>query len=234
MTAIPLAVAFLAGVVSFLSPCVLPLIPGYLIYLAGAAGNGEGKRREIFLNSLSFVGGFALVFALLGVLLNTLLSAVAYDAQIWLARIGGVLVIAFGLYLMGWLKLPWLAREYKLKVKSQFKSRYAASFIFGAAFAAGWTPCVGAVLGGILGIAASAPGMAFALLLTYALGFGLPFLLVGLFTTKAVQLINRYGRWAVVINKLFGVLLVILGILIFTQTLSRFANFELLQRVLAP
>lgn len=233
MITLPLFVAFVAGIVSFLSPCVLPLIPGYLAYLAGSSvGEGGAKRREIFLNSLCFVLGFGLVFALLGVLLNTLLSAIAYDVQIWLSRLGGVLIIALGLYLTGLLKIAFLDREHKLNVRSRFKSRYLTSVVFGAAFAAGWTPCVGAVLGSILGLAATQPGLAFTLLITYSLGFGLPFLAVGLFTSQAAQLISRYGQWAIWVNRVFGVLLIVLGILIFTQTLNRLANFELLNRVL--
>lgn len=233
MTTIPLLVAFLAGLVSFLSPCVLPLIPGYLAYLAGATiGAGATKQRAIFLNSLAFVLGFGLVFALLGVLLNTLLSAIAYDVQIWLSRIGGVLIIIFGLYLTGLIKIPFLDREHKLNIHSRCTSRYLTSAMFGAAFAAGWTPCVGAVLGAILGLAATQPGLAFTLLLSYSAGFGLPFLVVGLFTAQAADLINRYEQWAIYINRAFGVLLIILGVLIFTQTLNRLANFELLNRVL--
>lgn len=233
MTQIPLFVAFIAGIVSFLSPCVLPLIPGYLAYLAGTSvGAEEKKRKEIFLNSVFFVLGFGLVFAALGVLLNTLLSAIAYDVQIWLSRIGGALIILFGLYLVGLIKIPFLDREHKLNVRSKFKSRYLTSLVFGAAFAAGWTPCVGAVLGAILGLATTQPGIAFSLLLSYSVGFGLPFLLVGLFTTAAANLINRYGKWAVWVNRIFGVMLVILGILIFTQTLNRLASFELLNRIL--
>lgn len=231
MTNIPILIAFTAGVVSFLSPCVLPLIPGYLAYLAGAAvGDGKSKQRDIFLNSVFFVLGFGLVFAVLGVLLNTLLSRVAFDAQIWFSRVGGVLIILFGLYLAGLIKIPYLDRERKLNVRSRFRSRYLTSAVFGAAFAAGWTPCVGAVLGGILGLAAAQPGIAFALLLAYSAGFGLPFLAVGLFTTKAAELINRYGKWTAYINRAFGVILIILGLLIFTQNLSRFATIPFLSQ----
>ncbi len=229
----PMFVAFIAGIVSFLSPCVLPLIPGYLAYLAGTSiGESGAKRREIFFNSVCFVLGFGLVFALLGVLLNTLLSRVAYDVQIWLSRIGGVLIMIFGLHLTGLLKIPFLDRERKLNVRSRFKSRYLTSMVFGAAFAAGWTPCVGAVLGAILGLATTQSGLAFTLLLSYSAGFGLPFLLVGLFTAQAAAVIRRYGVWALRVHRAFGVLLIILGVLIFTQTLNRLANFELLNRVL--
>ena len=109
--------------------------------------------------------GFSLVFAALGVLLNTVLEAVAYDVQIWLSRIGGTLVIIFGLYLAGLVKISFLERPHTFAVHTGNRSRYTTSFLFGLAFAAGWTPCVGAALGAILGLAASAPGSAFLLLL---------------------------------------------------------------------
>jgi cytochrome c-type biogenesis protein len=232
-TDLTLLVAFVAGLASFLAPCVLPLIPGYLAYLAGTTVEGAvTRRRDMLANAACFVLGFSTVFAALGVALNTVLEAVAYDAQMWVSRAGGVVVIFFGLYLTGLLKIGWLNTEHKLNVTRKFSSRYVTSFVFGAAFAAGWTPCVGAALGAILGLAAAHPGSAFALLLAYALGLGLPFLVVALFAAPAAAFIRRHGaalRWA---NIVFGVLLVGLGILIFTQQLSRIANFELLNRIL--
>lgn len=223
--------AFIGGIVSFLSPCMLPIIPGFLSYLAGTSlSESESKRKDIFLNSLFFVLGFAAVFSLLGVLLNTILEAVAYDVQIWLARIGGSIVILFGLYLVGLIKLPFLEREYKFSVKTKFKSKYLTSFVFGSAFAAGWTPCVGVVLGSVLGLAATAPGSAFALLLSYSLGLGVPFLAVGLFASQASELINRYAHVLKYVNIVFGIVLIGLGILAFTQSLNLIANFELLNR----
>jgi len=223
--------AFVAGLVSFLAPCVLPIIPGFLSYLAGASiSESEAKRKEIFINSVFFVLGFAVVFALLGVLLNTVLEAAAYSVQIWLSRVGGALIIIFGLYLTGFLKIPLLEREHKFSVKTKFKSRYLTSSIFGAAFAAGWTPCVGAVLGAILALAASAPGSAFALLISYSIGFGIPFLIIGLFAAQASNFINRHAEKLTYVNKAFGLILIILGILIFTQNLARIANFEFLNR----
>lgn len=228
-----LFIAFLAGIVSFLSPCVLPILPGFLAYLAGTSLNeAQTKRMPIFMNSFFFVLGFSTVFALLGVLLNTLLEGVAYDAQIWLSRIGGVIIIFFGLYLVGLVKPAFLQREHKLQVTRQFGSRYITSFVFGAAFAVGWTPCVGAVLGGILALAATQPGSAFALLLSYALGLGIPFLIVGLFAAQASNWIHKYGRFLKPINVAFGVVLILLGILIFTNNLARLANFEFLNRLL--
>ena len=227
------AFAFLGGLVSFLSPCVLPIIPGFLAYLAGTSlSQSDTKRKDIFLNSVFFVLGFSLVFAVLGVLLNTVLAHAAYDVQTWLARVGGAIIIFFGLYLTGLIHIPFLEREYKFTISHKFSSRFLTSFFFGAAFAAGWTPCVGAVLGGILGIAASAPGSAFALLFAYSVGLGVPFLVVGLFASQASALINRYAQVLQYISKAFGVLLIILGILAFTQSLSLVANFELLNRLL--
>jgi cytochrome c-type biogenesis protein len=230
-----IGIAVFAGLVSFLSPCILPIVPGYLAYLAGAGSQEEigSKRREIFLNALAFVLGFSTVFAMLGVLLNTLLEAVAYDAQIWLARIGGALIIFFGLYLTGLIKIAFLEQRRQLSVsRGRFRSRYMTSFVFGAAFAAGWTPCVGAVLGGILGIAATQPTSAFALLFAYALGLGLPFLLVGAFTAEASRAIAKVGPWAARLEVVFGLLLVALGVLVFTSQLNRIASFELLNKLL--
>ena len=138
MADLTLVIAFVAGLVSFLSPCVLPIVPGFLSYLAGASlSDSETKRWNIFANSLFFVLGFSVIFALLGVLLNTILEAVAYDVQVWLARVGGALIIFFGLYLTGLIRLPFLEKEHKVAVTAKFKSRYLTSFVFGAAFAAG-------------------------------------------------------------------------------------------------
>lgn len=226
-------VAFTAGIISFLSPCVLPIVPGFLGYLAGAGtSSNTPSRREVFINSVFFVLGFSVVFALLGILLNTILLSIAYSVQTWLSRIGGIIIIFFGLYLMGLIDVDFLNREYKIGVTAKFKSRYFTSFLFGLAFAAGWTPCVGAVLGAILGLAAAAPGSAFLLLFTYAIGLGIPFLLVGLFAAEASIFLNRLAGAATYINVAFGVLMVGLGILIFTGELALIANFSFLNSFL--
>ena len=186
----------------------------------------------IFLNSLFFVIGFAVVFALLGVLLNSVLAHAAYAVQEWLSWIGGALVIFFGLYLMGFFKIPFLEIDHKMRIGVTFHSRYLTSLIFGFAFAVGWTPCVGPVLGGILGLAASAPGEAFSLLLSYALGLGIPFLVVGALTAQASNFINRYASKLEYVTKGFGAILVVLGILVFTQSLSLIANFDFVNQFL--
>ena len=227
-----IGIAFIGGVVSFISPCVLPIIPGFLAYLAGTSIEGSSKRFGIFLNSVCFVLGFSIVFAILGVLLNTVFAHTDGSIQMWLARAGGVVIIIFGLYLLGLLKLPFLERDYKFRVGTNFSSRYLTSILFGAAFAAGWTPCVGAVLGSIIALSAIHPGIAFSLFFAYAAGLGIPFLLVGLFTEQADGLIRRFGKTAKIINGIFGALLVILGVFAFTQELPLLFNLGIVNNII--
>ena len=229
MINISIIAAFLAGLVSFLAPCVLPLMPGFLAYLGGAVSvDDPARRKQIFINAVFFVLGFSVIFAVLGVLLNSVLTSVAYGVQTWLARFGGILIMFFGLYLIGLIKIPYLEREHKVRIKTKFNSRYFTSFLFGLAFAAGWTPCVGPALGIILGLAASNPASSFILLLAYALGLGVPFLIVGLFVAEADRFIQKHARALQILNIIFGVILTALGVLVFTQNLSLIANWDFL------
>ena len=218
-------VAFIAGIVSFVSPCVLPLIPGFLAYLSGTSTTQQGARLKMFLNSVAFVLGFSVIFALLGVLLNTILERVSYNVQTWLSRIGGVIIILFALYILGLIKVSFLEREHKIAVNKKFSITYVTSFVFGAAFAVGWTPCVSAILGSVFALAVTKPGLSFVLLLSYALGLGIPFLLVGLFTAQATNLINKSATVLKYFNIVVGILLLILGILVFTNKLNVVANW---------
>lgn len=186
----------------------------------------QPKQWQIFLNSVFFVLGFSILFALVGVLLQSVLSRVAYTVQNWLSYIGGSIIILFGLYLLGLIKINFLEQEHKLQVKRKFKYSYLTSFIFGAAFAAGWTPCVSAVLGAVLTLAVTQPSTAFFLMLAYSLGLGLPFLLVGLFTNQAQRLISKAGKWISYGKYVFGVILIVLGILVFANQLNRVANLS--------
>lgn len=218
-------VAFIAGLVSFVSPCVLPLIPGFLAYLSGASAVQQGARLRMFLNSLAFVLGFSVVFALLGVLLNTVLERVSYTVQTWLSRIGGAIIILFALYILGLIRVGFFEREHKLAIKKKFSITYITSFVFGSAFAVGWTPCVGAILGSVFALAVTKPGLGFILLMSYALGLGIPFLLVGLFTAQAIKLINKSATILKYFNIVVGILLLILGVLVFTNKLNVVANW---------
>ncbi len=231
---ISLAIAFGAGLLSFLNPCVLPLVPGFLGYLSGVSlAQTSAGRRRIFLCSCFFVLGFASVFALLGVLLNTVLQQVSFAAKEWLGRIGGIIIIVFGLNLLGLLEIPWLQREHGVRLRRGVQmSPYVFSFVFGAAFAVGWTPCVGAILGSILALAASRPAASFWLLLGYALGLGVPFLLTGLFASFTAKLIGGMNRHLGIINRLTGIFLILLGILVFTDNLAAFVSGTFMNREL--
>ncbi len=184
------------------------------------------SRWTIFLSSVFFVLGFSVVFSILGVLLQTVLSGSSFVVQKWLGRVGGTIIILFGLYLVGLIRPKFLERDYKIKVKRRFNSRYLTAFVFGAAFAVGWSPCVGAILGAILTLAITQPGSSFLLLIAYSLGIGIPFLLVGLFTEKAQLWISKSGKWLRYLNYVFGAVLIILGIFVFTSQLSRIANIS--------
>ena len=192
----------------------------------------EKRQWPIFLNSVFFVLGFSLIFSLVGVLLQGVLSNISYTIQKWLGYIGGTIIIFFGIYLLGLVRVPFLEQEHKLKVKRKFRYSYITSFVFGSAFAVGWTPCVGAILGAILTLAVTSPGTAFPLLLSYSLGLGLPFLAVGLFTDRASSFINKSANWLKYVNYVFGAVLVLLGILVFTNQLSRIASVPFLSNIL--
>jgi cytochrome c-type biogenesis protein len=235
-----LPIAFVAGLLSFASPCILPLIPGFVGYLAGVSlketqeAAAAKQRWRIFSHAGTFVLGFALVFATFGVLLNTALSGVSYDARLWAGRIGGALIILFGLELMGILRIPLPRRGRQLNFSWMFDRgpSYATSFAFGSAFAVGWTPCVGVVLGSVLTLAAVSPGSAFGLLLAYTLGLGIPFLLAGLFTDRLAAGIQRHRNLWTRVGTVAGVFLIAIGVLVFTNNLNLLANLFFLNQFL--
>ncbi len=228
MADVSLISAFILGFASFfLSVCLLPLIPAFLTFLAGSSleeikNNPVKAKGKIFLNTVAFVLGLALFFSLIGVLLQSVLSSIAFDARIILGYIFGSIIIIFGLMMTGLIKIPFLEKEYKLKV--QGKTSLFKSFLFGAAFGIGWSPCVSPFLGLILTIAITQPVEAFPLLFTYSLGLGTPFLLVGLFVSRASSFLNKLAPYMKKLNLIFGIIFIILGILIFTNTLSMIVN----------
>ncbi|MDP9457427.1 MAG: cytochrome c biogenesis CcdA family protein [Actinomycetota bacterium] len=232
MTEPTLVLAAAAGTASFLSPCMLPVIPAFLAQLAGASlGASELKRRDVFLSAVLFVAGFSAVFAALGVALNAALQGAATEVLAWLSRLAGTVVILLGLHLTGLLRLPFLERGYSTRPKAR-KPGYLSSALFGASFAVAWTPCVGPILGSTLALAAAQPASAFPLLLAYSFGLGAPFLLVGLFPSRAFAFLKKHRGRTARLHAVFGVVLVGMGVLVFTNKLSLLANFELLNEVL--
>jgi cytochrome c-type biogenesis protein len=184
------------------------------------------KRTLIFLNSFFFVLGFSLVFSIVGVLLQTLLSNVAFTVVNILRIVGGLIILLFGVFLIVSLKyaVPFLTREHKIHVR-RFSSSFVTSFAFGVAFAIGWTPCVGAILGSIYALAATSPGSGFLLLLTYSLGIGIPFLLAGAFFSRLSAFIEKSHGFLKYFNVIGGLLLIIIGLLIIFNYLGIIASF---------
>jgi cytochrome c-type biogenesis protein len=224
MEQVSLLVAFGAGLLSFLSPCVLPLVPVYLGTVCGPEilePGAQRKRLPVFFHSLSFVIGFSLVFIILGASVGLLGFSLGVNTA--LARyIAGGLLIAFGLFLLASLKVPWLNYERRLAPSVGTTTSYLRSLIIGAVFSLAWTPCIGPVLGGILTLAWSSEtaGQGAYLLAIYSLGLGLPFLIIGAAFDSIRPLlrrIHRYSTWSYVIS---GLLLIAIGILILTGNLS--------------
>ena len=192
----------------------------------------RSTRLNIFLNTVYFVLGFSLVFAVLGVILNSVLVTVGIGFQSALQSIGGVVIILFGAYLILSTKLRRLNFEKKMTKLPRFKTSYITSFVFGAAFAAGWTPCVGPILGSTFTLAATEPGAAYNSLLAYSLGLGIPFLITGAFFSQATGLIRRMVKYLKYFNPIMGAVLIILGILVFTNQLALLGNFPLANQVI--
>ena len=223
MPAFGLLGAFLAGLLSFFSPCVLPLTPIYVAQLVGPSVwrtertslNNSGLRRATLLHATAFVCGFSLVFIALGATASALGAFLAGHADL-LRHIGGALLIAFGLYVAGVLRIPPLDRERRFSLRFG-QASYPASFAVGMAFGLGWTPCVGPILAGILLIAAQAATLQYGVLLlaVYSLGLGIPFLALGIgFETIAPRL-KRLSPYLPLIERGTGVLLIVMGVVIF-------------------
>ena len=236
MVEITLAVAALAGLGSFAAPCILPMVPAFLAYISGTTVSEMGRggtvtvnRTGIVLNSVFFVLGFSVVFSVLGVIINSALAS--SDVIDGFYQAGGAIIMAFGAFML------LSSRVARLNVERRFfpkgaRSGYPMSFVFGLAFAAGWTPCVGPVLGTILTLAATTPSAAFNLLLAYSLGLGLPFVLMGAFYSRAGRIIASMSRHLKYYNLLLGGFIMVLGALVFTNQLAYIASFPLLNDIL--
>ena len=267
---VTLAIAALAGLGSFVAPCVLPMIPAFLAYISGTtvsemarspppaarrgregAGDAAGataataaataaaaaadpspsvSRAGIMLNTAFFVLGFSVVFAAVGALINSVLAESASGFVSGFNQVGGAIIIAFGAFMLLSTRMRFLNLERRLLPRRSGAS-YPMSFVFGLSFAAGWTPCVGPVLGTILALAATTPSAAFGLLLAYSLGLGVPFLLIGAFFSRATPVIRAMGRHMRHYTVAVGLLIVLLGALVITGQLSHLASFPLLNEL---
>ncbi len=226
-------VAMAAGLLSFLSPCVLPLFPSYLSFIAGVSFDeiqgtvaNRRTRRAILLNSLLFILGFSLVFIAMGAG-ATLLGQILFQQQGVIRRIGGVLVILMGLYVGGWLRIPVLMREWRVELKDR-PAGYFGALLVGITFAAGWTPCIGPILGSILTLASVSQTASTGILMlaAYSLGLAIPFFVSSLAIHRFVVFFDRFKRFLPVVTRGSGLILVALGVLLISDyftVLSRLA-----------
>lgn len=219
--------AFLAGLASFLSPCVFSLVPAYVGYLGGisAREGGQPSRWLTFSHGLAFVLGFSIVFVLLGVAAS-FAGGLLYDLRYWLAKIGGVVVVIFGLHMIGVFHIPFLAYDTRVQQAPDPKLGYVSSAMMGVFFSAGWSPCVGPVLGAILTLAVNGGSVSqgATLLSSYSAGLAIPFLLAALGIGWVTTILRRYNKVMRYVEIGMGVILVIVGVLLFTGTFELIAQ----------
>lgn len=228
-TQVGLIAAFAGGLVSFFAPCAAVLVPAFLLHLAGveavnpaAAGH---YRRPVLLHTLAFVLGFYVVFVLLGASLG-LLSQMVQGHQVWLARVGGAVIILFGFFQLGLLRFSPLERERAFRI-APGRFKYFGSAVVGSAFAIAWSPCVGPILGAILvlaGVSASA-GQGAVLLSFYSAGLMLPFVLTGIFIGWASTFLTKVDRYLPLVQRVTGALLIALGIIVFTGRFTQLVGY---------
>jgi|RhiMetdeSRZDD1v2_1073273.scaffolds.fasta_scaffold96099_4 cytochrome c-type biogenesis protein len=224
MRNVSVVVAFSAGVFSFLSPCVLPLFPSYLSFITGmsleqlqdsaAAGN---ERWKVVGHSLAFIAGFSMVFIGMGASFSAI-GQLLIEQRDLIRQVGGALIVLFGLYIAGLLPLGWLGRYKQLQLRSK-PAGFLGSWLVGVTFAIGWTPCVGPILGSILSLAGTAETVStgIALLGAYSAGLALPFFLSSLGVGAFLVAFRRFRPWIPVVERVAGVLLVVVGLLVFTN-----------------
>lgn len=233
MNEVNLFVAFVAGLASFLAPCVVPLVPAYVSFISGVSVNkllnpqDVRFRTQILVNSLIYILGFSLVFVMLGLSATALGKSLIVN-RVNLLRIGGVFVTLFGLYTLGIFKfLKFSQKEFKINLPPNLQRiRFLGPFLIGVTFALAWTPCIGPILGAILTLAAAAGSIqqGALLLFIYSLGISLPFLLIALTLGSSYKLLSKIGFRLHLINLLAGILLVVVGILMFTQNYDKFSG----------
>lgn len=222
LSELPFVASLLAGIATFVSPCLLPLIPGYISFITGTSDQLKGGTdyRHTFLSAILFVLGFTFVFTLLGAS-ATYLGNLLGEHKTLLRWIGGIMVIILGLHTAGIIRINLLYQERRLQIKS-FALGYLGTFLVGAAFALGWTPCVGPLLSSILILASTQETVykGMALLGTYSFGLGIPFLITALFVNRCLRLFARIKRFYKIIEVTSGIILILVGILLITNSLQ--------------
>ena len=230
-TQITFAGAFVAGLLSFLSPCVLPLIPSYITYITGlsfadlqAEQTTRQVRRQAMLHSLAFIAGFTAIFVLLGAS-ATAIGAFLQEQMGLIRKGGGILILLFGVHIAGIFDINMLLGEKRINLRNK-PAGFLGSFLVGLVFAAGWTPCIGPILASILMVAATEETVyqGIALLLAYSLGLGIPFFLSAVALHRFLAFFNRYRRYIRLMEIVTGIFLMIVGVLIFTNSLTRLSS----------
>lgn len=220
------AVAFTAGLLSFLSPCVLPLVPSYLGFLTGlTAEDIRGRKHLALVHAILFVAGFSLIFILLGAG-ATALGRALNIYQVWIQRIGGLLIIAFGLVLLNVIKVGFFQQERRYELREK-PVGYLGSLLVGIAFGAGWTPCIGPILGGILTLASTQGQVSqgVTLLAVYSAGLAVPFLIAALALESFFSWFQRFRRYLPWVQRVSGVLLILVGFLLVTGSFTRMSGW---------
>ena len=231
MVDVSIWLAFLAGLASFLTPCVFSLIPAYVGYLSGrsvAANRGEGAqtRLQTFFHGLAFVLGFSLVFLTMGLMMSAV-GSVLYETRFWLAKIGGVIVIVLGLHMTGILRIPFLDYDLHPKTVAERRRGYFSSALLGITFSAGWSPCIGPILGMILTLAINGGSIAHGMLLLgiYSVGLAIPFLLAALGIGWVTLVLRRYSKAMHYIEIGMGVVMIAVGVLLFLGTFNTLGQY---------
>jgi cytochrome c-type biogenesis protein len=222
VTDVSFLAAFIAGILSISSPCVLPLVPIYLAHMAGvgATESESISRAQLLRNATAYVAGFSIVFITMGAALGAAGTAATAldlvpDNRVWLVRLGGLFLIVLGLYQTGLIRIPWFDRERRFGLEPGTPGSVSSSFIIGVGFGAGWSPCIGPILGGILTMAAGQGSIerATLLLTTYTLGLGVPFLLVAMALGSSRNIIRRLNRHLPTVTLVSGAVMLGVGVI---------------------
>jgi cytochrome c-type biogenesis protein len=225
---VSIGLAFLAGLASFLSPCVFSLVPAYVGYLGGIAAGGQDRkfgRWGAFSHGLAFVLGFSVVFVFLG-MAASYAGSLLYDLRFWLSKIGGIVVVVFGLHMIGVFHIPFLVYDTRVQQAPNPKWGYFSSALMGVFFSAGWSPCVGPVLGAILTLAwnGGSISLGVTLLTAYSIGLGIPFLVAALGIGWVTTILGKYGKTMRYVEIAMGVILVAIGVMLFTGAFALIAQ----------